>query len=216
MRAWKGIQELPPEDDRSFFVLGGYHGEPFDLRPDVDALTPIDRYAYWGGYCNHGNVLFPTWHRVYVLKLEEALQSIVPGVGMPFWDETDADSLEGGVPAILTQETFELDGETIPNPLRSFTLPDDVQDDYWGDNQKGEHAPYFKPKGYQTVRYPLSGLVGNPEDREKTDKHNAQYPDAQTQRNLLNENVRTWLHGGDPTPNKPNPDGNGIFRGFSD
>nr|WP_230459496.1 tyrosinase family protein [Burkholderia ubonensis] len=31
-----------------------------------------------GGYCDHGNVLLPTWHRVYPLKLEEALQSI-PG-----------------------------------------------------------------------------------------------------------------------------------------
>ena len=27
MRAWKGIKELAPEDRRSFFVLGGYHGE---------------------------------------------------------------------------------------------------------------------------------------------------------------------------------------------
>src|SRR3954453_5805019 len=29
MRAWKGIKELPPADLRSFFVIGGYHGEPF-------------------------------------------------------------------------------------------------------------------------------------------------------------------------------------------
>ena len=29
MRAWKGIKELDPADPRSFFVLGGYHGEPF-------------------------------------------------------------------------------------------------------------------------------------------------------------------------------------------
>ena len=29
MRAWKGIKELPPDDPRSFFKLGGYHGEPF-------------------------------------------------------------------------------------------------------------------------------------------------------------------------------------------
>ena len=52
-------------------MLGGYHGEPF--RGAGWGSSP-----YWGGYCNHGNVLFPTWHRVYVLKLEEALQSM-PG-----------------------------------------------------------------------------------------------------------------------------------------
>ena len=28
MRAWKGIKELPPDDPNSFFILGGYHGEP--------------------------------------------------------------------------------------------------------------------------------------------------------------------------------------------
>ena len=29
MRAWKGIKELPAEDENSFFKLGGFHGEPF-------------------------------------------------------------------------------------------------------------------------------------------------------------------------------------------
>ena len=27
--AFKGIQELPPTDADSFFVIAGYHGEPF-------------------------------------------------------------------------------------------------------------------------------------------------------------------------------------------
>src|SRR4051812_2944560 len=83
MRAWRGIKELPPEDPRSFFVLGGYHGEPF-------RGAGWGNSSYWGGYCHHGNVLFPTWHRVYLLKLEDALRSI-PGCGdvtLPFWDET--------------------------------------------------------------------------------------------------------------------------------
>ena len=69
MRAWKGIKELSPDDPNSFFMLGGYHGEPF-------RGAGWGSSAYWGGYCNHGNVLFPTWHRVYLLRLEEALRSI--------------------------------------------------------------------------------------------------------------------------------------------
>jgi hypothetical protein len=63
--------------------------------------------SYWGGYCNHGNILFPTWHRVYLLKLEEALQSIA-GCGdvmLPYWDETSDDSLKNGIPWALTQKT---------------------------------------------------------------------------------------------------------------
>ena len=150
MRAWKGIKELPPDDPRSFFKLGGYHGEPFRGAGWGNA-------SYWGGYCNHGNVLFPTWHRVYLLKLEDALRSI-PGcadVTLPFWDETSDDSLKSGIPSALTQETFELDGQTIPNPLRSFVFTANIND-----NISGDDPDYSKPKGYETVRYPLSGLVG--------------------------------------------------------
>ncbi len=87
--AWMGIQKLGPQNWNSFFVLAGLHGEPFVARDAVDRLSPEDIYPYWGGYCNHGNILFPTWHRMYLYALEKALQSIVPGVMLPFWDETD-------------------------------------------------------------------------------------------------------------------------------
>lgn len=210
IRAWKGIQELPPTDKRSFFILGGYHGEPFTYRTAVDALSTTDIYTYWGGWCNHGNVLFPTWHRVYLYKLEEALRTIVPDVTLPFWDETSEESLRYGIPRILTQEKFILDGKEIDNPLRSFTLPLPLSDDLPGDNQT-----YAKPAGYQTVRYPLSGLVGTPEARAATAAHNAQYPYAEYNTKLLNNNIVAWLNGtgpqeSGPTPSDPNPQGNGV------
>jgi tyrosinase len=183
MRAWKGIKALPPDDPSSFFVIGGYHGEPFRGAGWGTA-------SYWGGYCNHGNVLFPTWHRVYVLRLEEALQSI-PGcadVMQPFWDETSEDSVTSGIPWALTRETFELDGEVIPNPLRSFVLDRNIVDHIGGDNPS-----YSKPEGYETVRYPLSGLVGNAADLAKTKAHNAQFPSYDDNVRLLNQNIVNWL-----------------------
>ena len=185
MRAWKGIKELPADDPRSFFMLGGYHGEPFR---GPGATDP----TYWGGYCEHGTVLFPTWHRAYLYTLEKALQSI-PGcesVMLPFWDECDPYSRSYGIPAALTWETFELDGETIPNPLRSFVLPVAIVDQVQGDN-----ALYSKPAGYETVRYPLSGLVGTPEDQAATAAHNAKFPDYDTNVKLLCDNVANWLNG---------------------
>lgn len=194
VRAWRGIQQLPFADKRSFFAIAGYHGEPFQYRPQVDSLSAVDGYAYWGGYCNHGNVLFPTWHRVYVFKLEEALRSIVPDVTLPYWDETSAESLGAGIPAILTQPTFELDGELIRNPLQSFTLPDALSDNLAGDEQIWQ-----KPAGYTTVRYPLSGLVGTAEARAATAAHNAQYPDLAQNVTLLNQNIIAWLNGPEPT-----------------
>jgi len=187
MRAWKGIKDLPPDNPLSFFRLGGYHGEPF-------RGAGWGNSQYWGGYCNHGNVLFPTWHRVYVLKLEEALQSI-PGcqdVMLPYWDETSDESKAHGVPWALTRREFVLDGQTIANPLRSFVLNRNIRD-HIGDIDANNAADYSKPAGYETVRYPLSGLVGTPEDRARTAAHNGKYPDHDTNVQLLNRNIIDWL-----------------------
>lgn len=184
-RAWAHIKALPAGDSRSFFTLAGYHGEPFRGPGNTDPL-------YWGGYCHHGNVLFPTWHRVYLLKLEDALRS-VPGcesVTLPYWDETSADSLANGMPWALTQQNVELDGKTIPNPLRSFTFTADIVDSIGG-----QDSIYSKPKGYETVRYPLSGLVGTQDYRDKSAAHNAQYPDYEHNVSLLNQNITNWLAG---------------------
>jgi tyrosinase len=195
MRAWKGIKELPPDNPQSFFVLGGYHGEPF-------RGAGWGSSAYWGGYCNHGNVLFPTWHRAYLVKLEEALRSI-PGcadVTLPFWDETSEESTTKGIPSALTDETFELDGKTIPNPLRSFVFSKNIVDNISGDNPN-----YSKPKGYETVRYPLSGLVGTEADKKKTAEHNALFPDYKVNVTLLNLNIVTWLTSQVVVDGKPLP-----------
>ena len=43
------------------------------------------------------------------------------------------------------------------------------------------------------MRYPLSGLIGNPADLKKTEEHNAQYPDYDENVRLLNRNVVAWL-----------------------
>lgn len=185
MRAWKFVKELPPDHPDSFFTIGGFHGEPFRGKGETSS-------AWWGGYCQHGTVLFPTWHRAYLWRLEKALQK-VPGcsdVTLPFWDECSDDSRENGVPHALTDETFELDGEKIANPLRSFVLPIAITDQV-----KDDPIVYGKPAGYETVRYPLSGLVGTEKDAAATRAHNAQFPDYARNVQYLNNNIATWLSG---------------------
>jgi tyrosinase len=182
MRAWKGIEDLAPDDVNSYFLIAGYHGEPF-------RGAGWGNSGFWGGYCNHGNVLFPTWHRLYLYRLENALRSIAgcEEVAIPFWDETSIASTNNGVPWALTLETFELDGKAIANPLRSFSLSRQIKDHIGGDN-----PDYSKPLGYETVRYPLSGLMGS-QDIEKTTAHNAQYPNYSYNVGLLNANIINWL-----------------------
>jgi tyrosinase len=195
MRAWKGIKELAYDDPKSFFTLGGYHGEPF-------RGAGYGNGTFWGGYCNHGNVLFPTWHRIYCLKIEEALQSITgcASVMLPYWDETAKYPNESagepqyqGVPWAFTRPTFELDGVTIPNPLKSFKLPLAIADNISDNDSLGTGGGvYGKYLGYETVRYPLSGLVGTPEAQADSEKHNAQFTEEQAT-SLLSQNVLAWI-----------------------
>ena len=215
MIAWQFIKALPPSDPNSFMALGGYHGEPFLWRGSYDIG------GYWGGYCHHGNILFPTWHRIYLYKLEKALQS-VPGcesVTLPYWDQTYKVMKDGvltylGVPPILTDDYFTFaSGAVIPNPLKSFKLPVALQD--------SEEAEFYtKPAGYETVRYPLSGLVGRAMDRAQTEANNAAFfiPGTTTIDNkltssLLNTNVIAWLSGTLVLPGSPDNKPIGTDRG---
>ncbi|PZX55701.1 tyrosinase family protein [Algoriphagus chordae] len=181
--AWQGIKALPPTNPHSFFMLGGFHGEPF-------RGAGWGNNTYWGGYCNHGNVLFPTWHRAYLVKLEEALQSI-PGcedVMQPYWDETCDESLKNGIPWSLTKDQIFFDGKLQDNPLKSFKFPQAIVDNINGDNPN-----YGKPAGYETVRYPLSGLVGTADDRAKSAQHNSRFSNFEERVRILNDNVTDWL-----------------------
>jgi tyrosinase len=81
-----------------------------------------------------------------------------------------------------------LDQVKIPNPLRSFVFPQTIQDNINGDNPN-----YTKPQGYETVRYPLSGLVG-PNDIAATKTHNKKFPDYKKNVKTLNENILAWLN----------------------
>ncbi|KAH7012547.1 uncharacterized protein B0I36DRAFT_399102 [Microdochium trichocladiopsis] len=161
IRAFHHIMNvLPVTDNNSYWKLAGYHGVP----------APF--------YCYHGVVLFPTWHRAYLLQLENALRS-APGCGndvtMPYWDEIAAINQTEGLPKIFTTKEYRYSyGKgSIPNPLFSYKFGAGVDDR--GDMEHGVNDPsrYSKHKGYSTVRYPYSGLVGLAEDRERTVKHNS-------------------------------------------
>ncbi|KAI1131138.1 hypothetical protein F5Y10DRAFT_90394 [Nemania abortiva] len=174
--AFRAIQNLHPSDPDSYFTIAGYHGIP-------------------GSYfCHHGDVLFPTWHRAYLNRLEKALQKQVPGVTMPYWNQLFTLQQGTPIPTLLTDETYRfMNGTVVPNPLYSYTLQQTITDDGKGDG--GHQAGlYNKPQGYATVRYPFSGLV-NDEYRQQTEDHNRIYDalgSTETTK-ILNTNVFKWL-----------------------
>lgn len=66
LRVAEVIQDRGQEEFTSYFQLAGIHGLPF-----THWAKKQDNFAtYKSGYCTHGNVLFPTWHRTYVSTLE--------------------------------------------------------------------------------------------------------------------------------------------------
>lgn len=194
IRAFDGIQKLDPKDPDSFFCIAGYHGEPF-------RGAGWGNSSWWGGYCNHGNVLFPTWHRAYLYRLEKALQKIkgCAGVTIPYWNEIDDLTLTQGLPAIFLQKDYTFkDGQTsidgkssIPNPLYSYKFQAAIFDNL----SSFPDADYSKPQNYETVRYPFSGLVGSG-DIDTTMAHNRVMNDLGSSKTneYLNDNVRMWLN----------------------
>ncbi|KUI66030.1 Polyphenol oxidase 1 [Cytospora mali] len=56
-------------DPTSWFSITGIHGVPFQPWNSVQP-TPGNEQA---GYCQHQNILFPTWHRAYVALYEQEL-----------------------------------------------------------------------------------------------------------------------------------------------
>lgn len=199
IHAFRKIQEADPGEPgnpnlKSFYVIAGLHGQPFRGAGYANS-------AWWGGYCHHGNVLFPTWHRAYLFHLERALQA-VPGcqdVAMPYWDE-----MEDGLPEIFLRPKYKFSNDAygtdpIDNPLYSYVLQQGFFDKlarYVKSESSDESKlqDYGKYTGYRTVRCPYSGLVGK-DDLKETIQHNWMvdamgmgYADK-----TLNENIKRWL-----------------------
>ena len=64
----------PQSNPLSHFGIAGIHGMPFVPWEGAGGNRPVQGSG-WGGYCTHGNVLFPTWHRPYVALYEVGVLS---------------------------------------------------------------------------------------------------------------------------------------------
>ena len=59
------------DDIQSYFAVAGIHGLPSKPWNGATGDPPFDpTTGQWGGYCTHGSVLFPTWHRPHLMLFE--------------------------------------------------------------------------------------------------------------------------------------------------
>ncbi|KAI3326155.1 Di-copper centre-containing protein [Xylariaceae sp. AK1471] len=72
------LEAKDPDEIISYFQLAGIHGYPFvPWAEDTDAVTTNE------GYCTHDSVLFPSWHRPYMILYEQALFGIMKDEVIP-------------------------------------------------------------------------------------------------------------------------------------
>jgi len=66
------LYNIPQQESLSYFGISGIHGRPYVQWEGAGGNQPVPE-ADFGGYCVHGSVLFPTWHRPYLALYEASI-----------------------------------------------------------------------------------------------------------------------------------------------
>ncbi|KAG1873834.1 common central domain of tyrosinase-domain-containing protein [Suillus subluteus] len=158
------------EPAATFMEIASIHGKPYvewagdrnkDTSADYSATDKKDTNpvpSRFGGYCNHGAVVFPTWHRPYVMLIEQSIGNIAeqlahdietnnPGengvwikaakeLRFPYWDWADKDVPENGLPPVLYEDKVEImatggNKQTVDNPLSFFSYVGGIPSDFF-------------------------------------------------------------------------------------
>ncbi|GAM89119.1 hypothetical protein ANO11243_071540 [Dothideomycetidae sp. 11243] len=137
IQAFQNFTMDPSTELTSFFQVAGIHGYP-NIAWDGEQGN-----GGGIGYCTHGSILFPTWHRPYMALFEQIvwekaqyIATLYPAsqqdtyvaaaetLRIPFWDWT----MQVGFPQIVNTTTLTINTptgqQTIANPLYSYTIPD--------------------------------------------------------------------------------------------
>ncbi|KAG1751810.1 common central domain of tyrosinase-domain-containing protein [Suillus lakei] len=188
------------EPAATFMEIASIHGKPYaewagdrnkDISADYSATDKKDTNpvpSRFGGYCNHGAVVFPTWHRPYVMLIEQSIGNVAeqlahdieaknPGEGgvwvgaakelrFPYWDWAGKDVPENGLPPVLYENKVEImtaggKKQAVDNPLSFFSYVDGIPSDFSDETILTGQVAYFS-KWKRTYRYADS--TPNPED----------------------------------------------------
>ncbi|KAK4631916.1 Tyrosinase [Fulvia fulva] len=150
----------------SYYAVSGIHGVP---REEWDGVRQCDTCHGADGYCTHDSVLFPAWHRVYMVfferlfleiaqeiadsyppgPLRRRMQKAVESLRWPYWDWAAKPEGDHCLPEFLSAQQINITGqngdETIDNPLYSYKFVDP---------SKLYYAPFNQ--WHSTLRYPNS------------------------------------------------------------
>ncbi|KAF8500857.1 photo-regulated tyrosinase [Russula emetica] len=140
IQALTAMFTTPQSNPLSQFGIGGIHGLPYVQWEGSGGTRPVQG-SQWGGYCTHGNVLFPTWHRPYVALYEQVMQQHALDISQQYQDQQRWSSAAQNLrapywdwatnvvppPEVISLQTVDIttpDGNTttVPNPLYQYTF----------------------------------------------------------------------------------------------
>ncbi|KJA16020.1 hypothetical protein HYPSUDRAFT_148428 [Hypholoma sublateritium FD-334 SS-4] len=149
VQALNMINQYSRDNVESFFQIGGIHGRPHEAWSGATASDNAGKYL---GYCTHGSTLFPTWHRPYVMLLEQVLQKRAVEIAntykvntaawkeaartirFPYWDWAIHATPPSEVISSNRVTITDMNGtkRQVDNPFYSFVFPPNEINDFEG------------------------------------------------------------------------------------
>ncbi|KAI0322397.1 hypothetical protein OF83DRAFT_1080307 [Amylostereum chailletii] len=140
VQALNTIYTADQSQTASFFQIAGIHGLPYVQWDGSGGSQPLQ--GSYGGYCTHGSVLFPTWHRPYVALFEQVLQQTAKDIAVtysvdqdrwvdaannlrqPYWDWASNAVPPDEVIALQNVTIITPNGQntSVANPLTKYTF----------------------------------------------------------------------------------------------
>jgi len=103
--------------DHQLEQLRGAFRELYNLNKWPEDIRSYNNMALiHQNHCQHGWERFLPWHRIYLYEFEQALQDVMPGVTMPYWDWT--------MPQYRPHEPEK--GWIIPESYKAFLTPESL------------------------------------------------------------------------------------------
>nr|Q00024.1 RecName: Full=Polyphenol oxidase 1; Short=PPO1; Short=Phenolase 1; AltName: Full=Cresolase 1; AltName: Full=Tyrosinase 1; Flags: Precursor [Agaricus bisporus]CAA59432.1 polyphenol oxidase [Agaricus bisporus] len=211
VQALDRMYATPQNETASYFQVAGVHGYPLIPFDDAVGPTEFSPFDQWTGYCTHGSTLFPTWHRPYVLILEQILSGHAQQIAdtytvnksewkkaatefrHPYWDWASNSVPPPEVISLpkVTITTPNGQKTSVANPLMRYTFN--------SVNDGGFYGPYNQWD--TTLRQPDSTGVNAKDNvnRLKSVLKNAQASLTRATYDMFNR-VTTWPHFSSHTP----------------
>ncbi|KAK7415280.1 hypothetical protein QQX98_006029 [Neonectria punicea] len=169
IRSLVDMHNKDADDPLSFFQVAGIHGKPY-----VEWNNTGDKNTKgWQGYCPHGERLFLTWHRPYVVLYEQVLVATAKRLAneypqryrsqyveaaetlrAPFWDWASSDIPDAMVPskmAVNVPSGSALREIQVENPLSGYKFPAGALNGTYGSFDSENRARIYRcpsPKSF--------------------------------------------------------------------